>query len=57
MIVHKNNGRRSKIKRRGVYVARPNQACGQRSRRDYFVTVDLILVVERKQKKMFFVGV
>jgi len=57
MIVDENNGCCPKIKRRGVHVARPNQRRGQCSCRDYFVTVDPILVVERKQKKMFFVSV
>jgi hypothetical protein len=58
MIVDENNGGSPKIKRRSVHVGRPNQRRGQCSRLDHFATVDPILVVERKQKEMFFfVGV
>jgi hypothetical protein len=57
MVMNEHNGRCPKIKRGSVHVARTNQRRGQCSRRDYFATIDPILVVERKQKKMFFVGV
>jgi hypothetical protein len=57
MIVDEHNGRCPEIKRRSVHVARPNKRRGQCSRRDYFVSVDPILVVQHKQDKMLFVGV
>jgi hypothetical protein len=55
--VDEHNGRCPEIKRRSVHVARPNKRRGQCSRRDYFVSVDPILVVQHKQDKMLFVGV
>jgi hypothetical protein len=48
MIVDEHDCSGGQMPRCSVHVAWPNQRRGQCSGRDYFVTVDPILVVERK---------
>jgi hypothetical protein len=54
MIVNEDNDRRPKTNRSSIHISRPNQCRGQRSRRNYFVTVDPVFVVEGEKNKMLF---
>ncbi len=55
MIMDKHDRRSRQVERRAENIARTDKRRCQRSRRDYLVPVDPMLVIEREQDEVFFI--